>query len=87
MSWDAIDVVLTMVIKIDRNNISTNLSILLRYGFYVVILSEILCNGNCYYNSKTSQLKNTYTHGSSALLFNSKVLARSYVTPSTIDKH
>ena len=58
------------------------------YGFYVVIFSEILYNGN-ENNSKTSELKNTSTHGSSSLLFNFKVLARSYVTPTinTIDKH
>ena len=88
MSWDAIDVVLTMVIKIDKNNITIKFSILLKYGFYVVIFKEILynCNDN---NSKTSELKNTSTHGSSSLLFNSKVLARSYVTPTinAIDKH
>ena len=91
MSWDAIDVVLTIVtivIKIDKNKISINFSILLKYGFYVVTFKEILynCNDN---NSKTSELKNTSTHGSSSLLFNSKVLARSYVTPAinTIDKH
>ena len=55
------------------------------YGFYVLIFSEILYNGN----SKTSEFKNTSTHGSSSLLFNFKVLARSYVTPTinTIDKH
>ena len=58
------------------------------YGFYVVIFSEILYNGNDN-NSKTSELKNTSKHGSSSLLFNFKLLARSYVTQTinTIDKH
>ena len=39
-------------------------------------------------NSKTSKFENMSTHGSH-LLFNSKVLARSYATAtiSTIDKH
>ena len=48
----------------------------------------ILYNGNDD-NSKTSELKNTSTYGISSLLFNSKVVARSYVTPTinTIDKH
>ena len=38
--------------------------------------------------SKTSEFKNMCTHGS-PLFFNSKVLDRSYVTPTinTIDKH
>ena len=35
-------------------------------------------NGN---NSKISELKNTSTHGS-PLLFNSKILVRSYITPT-----
>ena len=41
-------------------------------------------NGN---NSKTSEHKNTSAHGSS-LLFNSKILVRSYITPTinTTDK-
>ena len=39
-------------------------------------------------NSKTSELKKTPTHGS-PLLFNSKLLVRSYITPTinTTDKH
>ena len=55
-------------------DISTNLSILQRYGFYIVILNKILYNGNDN-SSKISEIKNTSTHGSSSLLFNFKVLA------------
>ena len=87
MSWNAIDVVLTIVIKIDRNNIIISLFILSRYGFYVLIFNGIMYNGNVN-NSKTIKFENTSTHGT-PLLFNSKVLARSYVTAtiSTIEKH
>ena len=50
-------------------------------------INEIMYNTNNN-NSKTSELKSTSTHGV-PLLFNSKVLARSYITPTinTIDKH